>query len=356
MSEIEQVEREAGRSPLAMLLVLLATFVALCVAACLLPHDRYIRYQQLSQTLQFRQQWNYERVHFDPTPIDIALIGVSRTQAAISGPRLTQQLSAALGRPVNVANLSMPQQGRNAHFVAARDLLENRAETRVLILAVVEQMPRHAHPVFRNIAELDDVISAPALINYNYVEDLAFMPWRQLALFVQTSFPQAFGVSTRFDAANYLGTDLDTTHSFLSPPDNWVDRDHIMPEADLAAASADYFATLSPPRLPPALVEYEFAGERSYTRQIAEMARANGTQIVFLYLPIYQGAETLAEGDFVEQFGPVLSAGLIASRADAFSDYGHANRIGAALATDWLAQTLAARLDPQTLHLPDQEQ
>jgi hypothetical protein len=355
MEETSQADVDVGRSPKAMLFALVATFVALCVAVCLLPHDRYIRYQQLSQTMQFRQQWAYERVHFDPTPIDVALVGVSRTLAGISGPGLEDRLSQSLGRPVHVANLSMPQQGRNAHFIVARELLQNRPETRVLILAVVEQMPRVAHPVFRNIAELEDVVTAPKVINYSYIDDLTFMPWRQLSLFVQSSFPQAFGVTTRFDAANYLGTDVDAVNSFGAPQDEVIDRDHIGDEPEMRSSSVQYLRNLAPPRFPAAMVEYEFVGERTYMREIAELARANGTQIVFVFLPIYTGPQAPPPGDFIEGFGPILSAGMLANQPELYSDFGHVNRNGAAVLTDWLAQELTSRLDPQTLRLTDQE-
>ena len=355
MGETGQTDMDAERSPKAMLFALLATFVALCVAVCLLPHDRYIRYQQLSQTMQFRQQWTYERVNFDPTPIDIALVGVSRTQAGISGPGLADRLSQSLGRPVHVANLSMPQQGRNAQFVAVRELLQHRPETRLLILTVVEQMPRVAHPVFRNIAELEDVLTAPVVINYSYIDDLAFMPWRQLSLYVQSTFPQAFGVATRFDTEHYFGTNFDTVNNYGASQGEEANRDRIGYEPEMRSWSTQYLNNLAPPRFPAAMVEYEFAGERTYMRKIADLARANGTQIVFVFLPIYLGPEQPPTGDFVEEFGPILSAGLVANRPELYSDFGHVNRNGAAVLTDWLAQELAGRLDPQTLRLTDQE-
>ena len=46
-------------SPL--IVLMLAVAAALCAAVTLLPHDAYVRYQQLRDTIQFHAQWNYER-------------------------------------------------------------------------------------------------------------------------------------------------------------------------------------------------------------------------------------------------------------------------------------------------------
>ncbi len=335
-------EARPDAPPARLVIIILAVFLALCVGAALLPHDRYIRYQQLSQTLQFRLEWNYDRIHHDPTPIDLALIGVSRTQAAVSGPRVSQILSERLGRETHFVNLSFPQQGRNAHYAIARELLETRPEVKVLVLAVVEQMPRTPHPAFRNIADTRDLVTAPRLINYNYVGDLAFLPWRQSSLFVQTLFPAAFGMKTRFDPADYEGTHMDSTASFLSPPDNWVERDKLVPQAELARQTAQYLQGLVPARLPARFAEYEYASERVYLRRIGDLARRNGTEVIFLFMPIYGGPVVLDDPDLIAPYGPLLTASFIVDDHRLFSDYGHVNRNGSRLVTRWFAEQLAS--------------
>lgn len=349
--EVTATASEGAGRPAALILVMIGTFLALCVGASLLPHDPYIRYQQLAQTLQFRTEWNYDRINHDPTPIDIALVGVSRTQAGVSAPVMTEKLSERLGRPVHFVNLSIPQQGRNAHYVIARELLEKRPEVKVLVLSMIEQMPRTPHPVFRNIAETEDVLRAPILINYNYFSDLAFLPWRQLALFVQTAFPRAFGDRMEFDPDAYEGTDMDSTRSFMSPPDNWVDRDSVVPKAELDAQAEGYLRELAPPRLPEAYVDYEFAVERQYLREIGELAQANGTQIVFLFLPIYHGPTTIDDPAYIAPYGPMLTADFITEDPRLFSDYGHTNRNGSRLVTDWFADRLADMVEAGQLDL-----
>ena len=69
------------------------TCVLLLVVSILLPHDRYIRYQQLTDSDLFRSRWVYERIHYDKTPIDVAVIGSSRLEASVSAPILEKELT-----------------------------------------------------------------------------------------------------------------------------------------------------------------------------------------------------------------------------------------------------------------------
>src|SRR5262249_9368330 len=49
--------------------VIVATTVFLVVGACMLPHDRYLRFKS-STALEFAKYgWIYERIHFDKRPI-----------------------------------------------------------------------------------------------------------------------------------------------------------------------------------------------------------------------------------------------------------------------------------------------
>ena len=74
------------------LLALLAIcFMSYCVLSYLLPHDCYVRYQQLADSDLFRSRWVYERIHYDKTPIDVAIIGNSRVETSVSAPILEKR-------------------------------------------------------------------------------------------------------------------------------------------------------------------------------------------------------------------------------------------------------------------------
>ena len=99
----------------AKLAAILAVALVAAAAAALLPDDPYQRYATLDHTIQNRVRWIYERLHFDPAPIDVVVIGPSRTGAAISGPRLEADLARA-GRPLHVVNFSLPENGRDLNW------------------------------------------------------------------------------------------------------------------------------------------------------------------------------------------------------------------------------------------------
>ena len=329
----------SGRNPWLLLVLVAVSFLALCAGTLLLPHDPYVRYQQLAPTLHFRTVWTYERLAFDKTPIDIAIIGNSRLQSGIAAPVVQTRLREMLGRDVHVANLSMPQEGRNAHFVIAQQLFEHHPEVKLVLLSAIEAMPRESHPAFRNIAAADTIVAAPVVINRSYLDDLAFVPYRQMSLFAQSLFPEAFELR-EFNRGDYLGPDFDTTQSFVSPTAGFVDREKGSTSEELGPVARERVRSITPPLLPASLAAAEFAVEYRYTRQIADLAKANGTAIGFVYLPIFANPEPLRQGDFYRAIGPVITAPCVAKRAEDYADYGHVTRAGAHDVSRKLAETL----------------
>lgn len=331
-----------ARPPLALYATMLATVAALFAAVLALPHDPYIRFQQLSKTIQFRSQWVYERIALDPTPIDIAIVGNSRLEAGVSAPQLQAALRRLTHADLHVANLSMPQEGRNMHYAIVERLLERRPEVKLVVLSVVEQMPREGHPAFRDLADARDVLGAPMLLNRDYANDVSVLPFRQISLFVQSLFPRAFGDATALDRARYPGADRDSTLTFRLPDGRLVDRDSIQVEGELAGAARQRITQVRPPLLPAADADYEFAVERAYTRRIAALARTHGISIMFLYLPIYKDHQPLADRAFYEPVGPIVSPGFVTDDYRLYSDYGHLNVYGSRLVAPWLADRIAA--------------
>lgn len=322
-----------------LLLAMAAVFVGLVALALSLPHDPYIRFQQLRDTLQFRAQWVYERITFDPAPINVAIIGNSRAAAAVSGPKLQAFLEARTDKSVGVANLAVPQEGRNMHFVVAKRLLETRPEVRTIVLSVIEEMPRTGHPAFRDLGDAIDVVRAPVFINLQYANDAAILPYRQMSLFVQSLKPDWFGATHEL-AKGYEGASLDTTKSYYLPDGRLVDRDAIVAEPELAAKARQVIRSGTSQILPASYADYEFAIERTYTREIARMARERGVKLVFLKLPIYSDKRVVGEPGFYTPLGPILSPAFLASDATNYSDYGHLNRRGSSRATAWLGARL----------------
>jgi hypothetical protein len=190
-------------SPLQFIAVVTGVMLLVLVALVQLPHDRYIRFQHMAaQSVHYlRAQWIYERIHFDETPIDIAFIGTSHTQCSINAELVEQGLSAA-GHPQHVVNFAIPALGRDLHYLLVRELLENRS-IKTLVIEVQEGESRAPHPAFDLLSEARDLFTGPLIVNSRFPETLAGLPLRQATLFVQSRFPELFGVAATFNPATY---------------------------------------------------------------------------------------------------------------------------------------------------------
>jgi hypothetical protein len=340
-------------APWKLLLAFLAAFLGFNALAIALPHDPYVRYQQIEKTLQFRATWAYERNHFDKVPIDVAVIGNSRLAAAIGAPALSKSLSEQLGRPMRAVNMSLPQEGDDAHYVMARQVLRDHPEVKLIVLSAIEQMPRMGHPAFRSIADAGDIVTAPVVINQDYFGNLTSLPYRQMSLFVQSLMPGVFDRRTAPDPKTYLGTDYDTTRNYTNQDGEFIDRGKSAPPAEILKVAQARLRDIAPPRLPASMADQEFAISRSYERKVAALAKANGTQVAFLYLPLYTNRAPISDEPFYTAIGPLIDGRFLATRTDLYGDYAHVNSRGSALVTQWLGDQIAQRVKSGQIMLKD---
>ncbi len=157
-------------------------------AVMLLPDNEYLGYQQTRDSVMFHATWLYERTHFDPAPIDVAIIGSSRLESGVSPQVLAKSLSERLGRPVHVANLSLVEAGRDFTYLVAKGLLESHPEVKVIVLSG-DGDTRFSHPEFKVIAGAGEILSAPVFINVKYFENLSYLPYRKLLIASESLFP-----------------------------------------------------------------------------------------------------------------------------------------------------------------------
>jgi len=346
-AEFDTFEKEfISNSQAWMLLSLLGIGFALwCVLSYLLPHDRYVRYQQLADSDLFRSRWVYERIHYDKTPIDVAIIGNSKLETSVSAPILEKELSEKLGRPIHVANLAIPQEGRNLHYLVARELVENHPEAQIILLSVVEQAAL-SHPAFRYLADPIDLLRAPLFLNHYYFLDAAFLPYRQMSYFIQTYFPASFGVSRTF-RNDYMGTGFDTTYSFYLPSGKLVDRYHVAPQDELEAGSRQLTNQLGGPwhkRSRWAALNDPL--EEEYTKRLVETAKEHCVETIFVRLPFYKSPTHMYDEAFYRNLGPLLDAEQLNSNPRNFGDRGHFNRSGTDLVSAWLKKAIDPYLSP----------
>ncbi len=319
-----------------------ATLVAVAVSA--LPDVPYMRFATLDRTIQNRIRWIYERVHFDPAPIDVAVIGPSRSGAAVNAPRLALDL-AALGKPLRTVNFSLPENGRDLNWVVLQELLATK-HPRLIVIGVIEKPSRYGHPAYKYVAPTADLVDPAYVGNLNYFTNLIYLPYRQLRLFAARLVPRQFDLPLRFDPARYAGSDDDTTTTFRAGDGTVVERDRRVPRTELLAGVVRYERGVHPSKLGRRWADVEFGDERTYVARMAALAHARGVAVAFLFLPYYTGPHAIQERRFYERFGPVIDASFLSGHDEWYSDVAHLNHDGAAVLTDWLAPQVARLIVP----------
>ncbi|WP_158914562.1 hypothetical protein [Caulobacter sp. S45] len=320
----------------------LAVAAATLFGMSLLPHDRYVRWQAMRTEAYARLGWIYERIHFDPTPIDIAFVGTSHTMNGVDAAEVSRRVSLATGHCVNAVNLAVPEYGRSLHWIIARELLKNRP-VKVLVLEVVENESRKPHPLFPYVADLHDVLTAPIFINVGYVHDLVRIPFRQLSLGFKSLFPGQFGLKAGFDARNYDGSNVDNTRIVnvggvaITPL-----RDRVYPRDRLERAAQDAARQKSLHMLGAKLDAYEYRAPRYYVDQIVAEAARRGVKVVFLYLPGYGKPAGPIDDSLYRGRGPIVSANDVLAQPSYWFDPAHLNMFGAAALTARLGQDFGA--------------
>lgn len=305
------------------------------VALCLIPDDPYIRYQLMKGTIFESLAWVYERIHYDPAPIDIAILGGSRTGAAIDSPML-EELLASRGKQLKVVNFSIAASGYDIQFSLAKRLFAEKSP-KVLLIGVVEQLPRDGHQAFADIADPVDILQEPLLINRNLARNVTYLPMRQLRSFCFTTFPEMRKYSRTWNKGAYLGSNPDQRHNATGTIRQSLKSGD---ETALNEESVRRRTGLAPPRLPESLQQIEFGLSDYYLDEILKLAKTKNTKVCFLYLPFYKGFDHPWDCDLLKSRGRLLEANFLKSDPRNFIDAAHASEVGSVLATRWLADQL----------------
>lgn len=326
--------------------MVVAVFVALCVASLALPHDPHIRYQSFKGTIFERLGWIYDRLAHDDTPIDVLFVGSSRLARGANAAATTEAL-AARGRDLSIANISLPAAGLDIRLTKIRDALAEHPEIRLIVFGVVEQLPRDGHQAFGQLGTVGEIVTAPPVINRNLPSDLAGLPYRQMEFWLASRLPEAFGYRAGFDPDLYAGPMPD--HRSFNDPDFTprpaaLLRSPAHAEA-LAAESRRRARSIRPPLLPDALAWAEFGVSRSYVRRIDALAEAAGAELVFLHLPFYRGPAEPFDAEWLRGQGPLWAASFLRNAPENYADAGHASQIGITALVPWLAERIDTALE-----------
>jgi hypothetical protein len=312
----------------------LAVAFVLSAAVCFLPENAYQRWQ-LQGLMDGRLRWIYERIHFDPKPIDIAIIGPSRVQLGLSAAAIEEKL-AERGKHANVVNLAFPGAGRDIQWAIANELFKAKSP-KAIVLEVEEQPYPFGSFAFKSVAPAEAIVFPPSPFLHNYLYDIAYLPIRKLTLFAAGLFPDFFGLSKEFDPERYAQSRTDYSTNFIDDRGKLVDMEHPAPRATLLAEAQ---TTDHDTRFGRVLTRINGGEDHLYLREIAAEAKAHEAQLIVVFLPVFNGAESISDLDFLKQIGPVLNYGDLAPHDELFENWSHLNHAGAMTASARLADAI----------------
>jgi hypothetical protein len=322
--------------------VLLLAFALLNVLAVFaLPQDKFLRYQAPLDPQSPTAPWIYQRIHFDPTPIDVAFIGSSRTGLSVHTGRLEAGL-AQHDMHLKAANIYMVRSGLNMQYVLAKELLNSR-KVKLLVLEMTEREERKPHDDFIYLADPLDVIAAPMLINFNYLSDLARLPGRQVNLFWDLQLQQLGLSDPKSAPPPYEGSNLD--HAEVIRTIDGVNhyRDTPYSLADMERMRIQQDREITPSVLPRFADSIEYRLPRYYENKILDLAAARGTTVVFLYTPRYGGPENPPPYQRYANRAGLINPWSAVQNYTLWWDANHLNWEGAKLLTDYVVEALAAQ-------------
>ena len=333
-----------------------APMIVLLAAVSFLPHNRYLRFSSLHASSVMKSSWIYERIHFDPTPTDIVLIGSSHTVFGVDSARVEEHYRSVSGHDLHVVNFGLQHLGRDLQYVLAREVLRTRP-VKLLVIEVQEGESRSLHPAFGSLADAADVIDAPALINTGYLSNLAQLPTRQLRLFIHSLLPGVFGEHSRFDAGSYAGAHWDDTYSEHSIPgqsEPFTPRlgSHTPYEMEQQRARANRIAA-GKLALPGPLKPLETRANLLYLKWTLEAAEQAHVPVRFLYMPNFATAALPEFRDVYAARGPIWFPQDVYQHPDWWLDLGHLNHAGAQALSDWLGAALAREQPQNTARLDE---
>ena len=340
----EQNQDLAPRVALRLTGWLVLGMVIVATLLMLLPSNPYYRWQQGDGTILFRARYIYERIHFDPQPIDVAIIGSSRIEASVRADELSAGLSRNIGRPVRAVNFGLPQEGRDLQWAVAKEVFEERSELRLVIFILGPEQVI-SHPGFRFLGDNASIAGAPIIYNPSYVQNLLTLPYRQLTYFIQSLAPWIFQLSADFNPKIYAARSFDPAKTFKMPDGTVVNRNLMLRQNQAALPRRNGVSgRFADSKLILFGLDQRYAIERHYIRKIASLAKRQHVQIAFLSIPPYRTFEILDDKAFYTRLGPILEGVPTTDDPENYMDTGHLNRTGTAKLSPWLVNRITPLL------------
>ncbi len=283
------------------------------VGVALLPSARDGRYAAL--TGDARQLADtYRRINHDPKPIDIAFIGSSHTLNGIDDRSIEAGLAKA-GRKLDVANLAVRWPGRDLELLMVKQLFA--AKTPKLLVIELDQHEEPAgHRLLPYVADLRDLFCCKWYLDYDFPNAMLTFLRRQVR-------DAARAVWSGPAPASPAGQDFGWVplHEEWTPEQAALSRRKARSDGVPGSLKMRFMNAVAPFGL-------------DAVGRMAELARAHGAQVAFLYLParhyLTDGPE-LSQAAFYRALGPVLPVPrAVAADDGAWANWSHLNATGAA--------------------------
>ena len=293
------------------------------------PYDKEYGYNMVTKDCR-TGNWIYRRLYESPHPVDVAFLGTSKTMCDVNDALLQERLANEAGLDVEVANFGICRKGENLHYLIARDLFEHKPP-RYLFVEVSTHTAEKGHFHFPYLADAGDLAAAPIWVNQGYLSDMGDFAWNRFIYHRESTL----GIERKFN--DFLDN---PQHSFMA-----VANDIAQDEGSMAAVAEKRKRELTT-EIPEGLVGWWYRqslkAPQHYYRKIVELAQAHGTQVFFLYLPVYgTPGNAPREMDFYQEFGPVLiPPDSVFTVPEWHMDDSHLNQVGAGKLSDWLTGSL----------------
>jgi hypothetical protein len=328
--------------------LILGFAVVLAVGAAMLPDRPFRRWGSLHGTIYAETNWLYERTRFDPTPIDIAIVGTSRSREGVSAPRLDADLEAQ-GLPLHSVNFSLVQAGRGSDLAMLDELFRDK-KPKLIVYEIQEYPNRNVHPAYKYIGSPGSVASSLLWRNTEYVDDAVYLPYRQMKS-LWDGLLDGFDLGdAHFVRSAYPGPELETT-GFMPLRSDVVENLQAAEDPEKLQEDSVAFQThnrIRASHMPPGLRQLGAWDDRAFLKRVVAMAHSHDVPIVFLYIPYYQGSATIQAQGIYGGLAPIWSAGFLRDRSDIWNNIVHLTGAGSHVLTDWLAVQIEDRMLKRT--------
>lgn len=288
------------------------------LALFIFPYSKEFAYHFIKNDCYNHGAWIYDRIVKNPIPIDMAFIGSSHTIHAFQEKKMEE----ILGPEYHLANLGYCRYGRNLQYSILKMLLQHK-QTKIVVIEVHEDEEKNSHDIFPYIADSNDLLLTPTLINRDYFSDVFH------------------GAVARFEYFKAKYVFVEKTADYINDLYGYGGSDRtVLPEelADNKKAWDKRKARKTVKEIEKIQMQYPLA----YLKKMTEMLKSKNIPFVFVYLPESGSAiESPKYAGYYKKIAPLFIPPLNElNKSEYWMDASHLNDKGSEILSKWVAEKL----------------